>query len=85
MRTTTDVSPAGSVASGDGLTDRIERAVRSMAAGASAWIETCADYYAAAAIYEQLSRLPDSELNRRGLSRATLASDIARACDRTNG
>jgi hypothetical protein len=40
--------------------------------------ETCADYYAAAAVYEQLSRLSDAELSRRGLSRDTLARDIAR-------
>jgi hypothetical protein len=40
-----------------------------------AWVETCADYYAAAAVYEQLSGLSDAELARRGLSRATLAHD----------
>jgi hypothetical protein len=34
-----------------------------------------ADYYAAAAMYEQLSGLSDAELARRGLSRATLAHD----------
>jgi hypothetical protein len=38
-----------------------------------AWADTCAEYYAAAAMYEQLSRLSDSELARRGLSRAALA------------
>ena len=37
------------------------------------WITTAADYYEAAAMYEQLSRLSDAELTRRGLSRATLA------------
>ena len=40
------------------------------------WIATCADYYAAAAIYEQLSVLSDAELTRRGLSRAALAHDV---------
>jgi hypothetical protein len=45
-------------------------------------IETCADYYAAAAIYEQLATLSDAELTRRGLSRATLARDVCAACDR---
>jgi hypothetical protein len=39
--------------------------------------ETCADYYAAAAVYEQLSGLSDAELSRRGLARDTLARDIA--------
>ncbi len=46
------------------------------------WITTAADYYQAAAMYEQLSRLSDAELKRRGLSRATLARDICHACDR---
>jgi hypothetical protein len=48
------------------------------------WLATAAEYYSAAAVYEQLSRLSDGELQRRGLSRATLASDICRACDRAN-
>jgi hypothetical protein len=39
-------------------------------------ITTAADHYAAANIYEQLSRLSDAELSRRGLSRDTLARDI---------
>jgi hypothetical protein len=50
-----------------------------------AWGETCADYYGAAGLYEGLRRLSDAELNRRRLSRATLARDIARTCDRSNG
>ena len=48
------------------------------------WITTAADYYEAAAMYEQLSRLSDAELTRRGLSRATLGWDVSQACDRTN-
>jgi hypothetical protein len=51
----------------------------------AAWGETCADYYRAAALYEELRPLSDAELNRRRLSRATLARDILRACDRSNG
>jgi hypothetical protein len=45
------------------------------------WIRTAANYYAAAALYEQLSGLSDSELRRRGLSRANLAHDVVAACD----
>ena len=45
------------------------------------WVETCADYYAAAAMYEQLSGLSDAELMHRGLSRGTLAHDICAACE----
>lgn len=51
----------------------------------AAWVGTCADYSRAAALYEELSRLSDAELARRGLSRATLAWDICRSCDRTSG
>ena len=50
----------------------------------SEWIETCADYYAASAIYEELSRLSDAELRRRGLTGERLARDICVAADRTS-
>ena len=40
------------------------------------FVETCAGYYGAAALYEQLSALSDAELQQRGLSRATLAQDV---------
>lgn len=45
------------------------------------WIRTAASYYAAAAHYEQLSGLSDSELKRRGLSRAYLAHGTVAVCD----
>ena len=48
-----------------------------------AWLNACADYYAAAAIYEQLGKLSDTELHRRGLSRDTLSRDVFQSCDRT--
>jgi hypothetical protein len=48
------------------------------------WLATAAGYYTAATVYERLSGLSDAELQLRGLSRATLASDIVRWCDRTN-
>ena len=54
---------------------------RRLLARASAWLNTCADYYDAAAMYEELSRLSDAELTRRGLDRPNLARDILRACD----
>jgi hypothetical protein len=46
------------------------------------WIRTCADYYDAAAAYEDLARLSNAELDRRGLSRDTLARDICSTCER---
>jgi hypothetical protein len=48
----------------------------------AAWLDTCADHWAAAAMYQQLSALSDAELARRGLSRATLAHDLRTACVR---
>jgi len=50
----------------------------------AAWVGTCADYYQAAALYDEFCGLSNAELNRRGLSRATLAVDLSRGCDRTN-
>ena len=82
MTTRTNVSPLGAAAGLDEAKAGIGRAAKSLAAKASAWLDTCADYYAAAAIYEHLSKLSDAELSRRGLSRGTLASDIARTCGR---
>jgi len=40
------------------------------------WLKTCADHYAAAAAYDDLSRLSDVELGHRGLSRDVLARDL---------
>ena len=50
-----------------------------------AWAATCADYWSAAALYDELRGLSDAELQRRGLSRDTLARDVCEACDRTGG
>ena len=54
-------------------------AVRARIAG---WIATCAAYYAAAATYEEQSRLSDAELARRGLDRATLARELCEHSER---
>ena len=39
-------------------------------------VDSIADHYAAWAAYEQLQRLSDAELRRRGLSRELLARDV---------
>ena len=57
--------------------------IKSRAGFFIAWLNACADYYAAAAIYEQLSKLSDAELRRRGLSRDALSRDVFQSCDRT--
>jgi hypothetical protein len=43
------------------------------------WTRVAVNHYRAAAAYEQLSRLSDAELRRRGLSRETLARDVVEA------
>ena len=40
------------------------------------WLRDCAEAYAAAAAYEDLSRLSDRELAHRGLTRDVLARDL---------
>ena len=49
---------------------------RSVIAKAAIWLESCANAYAAVALYANLSRLSDAELQRRGLARDTLARDL---------
>ena len=44
--------------------------------GFARWLKNCADNYAAAAAYDDLSRLSDTELNHRGLSWDVLARDL---------
>jgi hypothetical protein len=55
---------------------RVRHKVRTALAWLSEWVQSCADHYAAAHIYQSLSRLSDAELATRGLSRATLAHDL---------
>lgn len=64
-----------------GSTSRLFGVISSLCARIAVWIRTAADYYAAAAAYEQLSKLSNAELRRRGLSRATLARDVCEAYD----
>ena len=45
------------------------------------WVKTCADDWAAAALYDSLRNLSDSELYRRELSRDRLARDVFRSRD----
>ncbi len=54
----------------------------SLWSGVGQWLRTCAHYYEAAATYEDLARLSNAELKRRGLSRDTLARDVCSLCER---
>jgi len=55
--------------------------LKRLGGGILGWARTCSDYYAAAALYNELRGLSDAELKRRGLSRGTLARDICSDCD----
>jgi hypothetical protein len=62
--------------------DHAKGPFRRCAAGVAEWLRACADHYAAAALYEQLNRLSDAELHRRGLSRNALARNIFDSVER---
>jgi len=49
---------------------------RGLCRGLGTWVKNCADRYAAAAVYEELSRLSDAELRHRSLTRDILARDL---------
>ena len=68
-----EIAPVASSSTGGwGLKARIS----SMAKWVGDYIKMMAEYYAAATMYEQLSKLSDAELRRRGLSRHSLARDV---------
>lgn len=50
--------------------------------GIDLWIRACGQAYTTYAMYQELSRLSDAELNRRGLNRAELARDVFLTRDR---
>jgi hypothetical protein len=56
--------------------------LEAFAATVTAWLTACRNYYAAASRYEDLSRLSDAELERRGLTRTTLGRHACEAGDR---
>jgi hypothetical protein len=74
-----DIDPAQPIETAASLS----RSIKSLTHHIRAWVNCCADYYGAAAMYEQLSKLSDAELRKQGLSRDTLAQDVCRSCDRT--
>jgi hypothetical protein len=73
-----DAAPESGAAGG------VSSGIRGIGRRIAEWAQTCADDYAAAAIYRQLSALSDAELLRRGLSRSTLAYDVGAAFERSS-
>ena len=53
--------------------------VRSLTKGIASWVQSTADRWEAAALYDALRGLSDAELHKRGLSRDTLAGDVLRS------
>ena len=76
------ISPAGA-ARLSGSPSRLFDVISSLGARITDWIRATANDYAAAAAYKQLSKLSNTELQRRGLSRANLARDVWEAYDTT--
>ena len=72
---TTQLLPSDGVAEGASAR-RLSDRLRSIGSRVATRLDTCADRWAAAEMYQQLSVLSDTELARRGLSRATLARDV---------
>lgn len=70
------------LAASDGLLGgaNVRSFLQSLGRHGGAWLRTCADHYAASAMYEQLSGLSDAELSRRGLSRADLGQHACEVC-----
>jgi hypothetical protein len=76
------VMSTGEITTHGNLLDHARGPFRRWAAGVAEWFRACTDYYAASALYEQLNRLSDAELRRRGLSRSTLARGIFECVER---
>ena len=74
--TNAHVSSAGTAEKRSGTGFR--RYVKALLVWVSAWATAHTKARAAADAFEHLSRLSDSELHRRGLSRSTLARDISK-------
>ena len=65
-----------SLAEASGTTAAARSKLGSLCAAVATWLKDCADNYAAATAYENLSRLSDTELKHRGLSRDVLSRDL---------
>ena len=61
----------------------ISNSVKSLTNSIASWVRSCADLWAAAALYESLRGLSDAELQSRGLSRDTLVRDVFQSVDHT--
>jgi hypothetical protein len=61
----------------------LSSSVKSLTKDIASWVQNCADHWAAAALYDSLHRLSDTELHKRGLSRDTIARDVFQSGGRT--
>ena len=53
--------------------------VKSLTKSIASWVQSTADLWAAAALYDALRRLSDAELHKRGFSRDTLFQDVSQS------
>ena len=61
--------------------EKLRGSLVSMAKTIGVWLDARADAWAAAALYDQLRRLSDEELRRRGLTRDTVARHAFKSFD----
>ena len=64
--------------------ERLFGSVRSTTRSVVVWLKVCANCCATVALYEELNRLSDAELRRRGLSRDTIARHALNMCTLTD-
>jgi hypothetical protein len=74
--------PTGEIVAHACSLKRAQGPFRRWAAGVAEWLRACSDYHAASTLYEQLNRLSDAELRRRGLNRSTLGREAVDAVER---
>jgi hypothetical protein len=81
MHTSEHLSPAEAARKASGAGFSLGRSIKPIAARISAWAVARAERLGAEVVYRELSKLSDSDLRRRGLSRATLARDVGAAVE----
>lgn len=57
--------------------------IASLRTGIAMWVTALGEAYVASAMYQDLSRLSDAELHRRGLNREALVREVFKATSRT--
>ena len=73
---TTHEAPCPTVTSVGERAASLLNLAKSLIKGTASWVQSTADLWAAAALYDTLRGLSDAELHKRGFSRDTLVRDV---------